>query len=499
MKQRNGIYFKLFDYERAYRSLNQEPILVNEFDISQESERLRLNSLIYASYDGDTLSNVPRCDCTGPEAVTGEDNLGIRCRLCRAVCLPVTEKPLESILWIKVPDGVPAFFNLTVWRILNKNLTYSGFSLLEYLTNVFYHPTQKEPADKMRKLDRLGIPRGYNNFVNNYEAIIQALFKANLFPGNARRRKKVLTFLQENLHLTFTTVLPFPSKMGFITDTSNGKMSADHKMAPAIDAIWTIVGIYQKPTKVKATKDFTDNYGERGEPSQLRKESRCVRSMCKLVEFYREFESETAYKKPGIARKLIYGTRPHWTYRAVIISRQKPHNSTGIDLPWSLSVLLFSVHLANKLLRQRYTPNELKALLFENTLRYHPHLASLFKELIAESVDQRIPTAFGRNPTLKRGSIGCNGIESIKEDPSDNTVSISPLNLNDKNADFDGDALWGELPLDHKNADALDRLSLYTGIMDLNKPFTVSRNPTLPPPLVATITNWIIEGDEISI
>lgn len=146
-----------------------------------------------------------------------------------------------------------------------------------------------------------------------------------------------------------------------------------------------------------------------------------------------------------------------------------------------------------------YTPNELKALLFENTLRYHPHLASLFKELINEAQDQRIPTAFGRNPTLKRGSIGCNGIESIKDDPSDNTVSISPLNLIDKNADFDGDALWGELPLDHKNAESLDRLSLYTGIMDLNKPFTVSRNPTLPPPLVATITNWIIEGDEISI
>lgn len=494
MNKRNGIYFKVFDYEKAYRGLNQEPIHVNEFDISLESERERLNSLIYTSYDGDTLSNIPRCDCG---EVKGEDNLGIRCRECRTVCLPVTEKPLESILWIKVPDGVPAFINLTVWRILNKNLTYSGFSLLEYLTNVFYHPTQKEPADKMRKLERLGIPRGYNNFVDNYESIIQALFKANLFPGNARRRKKVLTFLQENLHVTFTTVLPFPSKMGFITETNNGKVSADHKMAPAIDAIWTIVGIYQKAKRKKPGHEM--EYTEGGEPSQLRKESRCVRSMCKLVEFYKDFESETAFKKPGIARKLIYGTRPHFTFRAVITSRQKPHNYDGLDLPWSLSVLLFGVHLTNKLLKQRFTPNELKALMFENTLRYHPHLDSLFRELISESKDQRIPTAFGRNPTLKRGSIGCNGIESVKTDPSDNTVSLSPLNLIDKNADFDGDALWGELPLDHKNAEALDRLAPYTGVMDLNRPFTVSRNVTLPPPLVATITNWIIEGDQISI
>lgn len=493
MRNRRGIYFKIFDYEKAYRGLNQEAIHVNEFDISLESERERLNSLIYTSYDGDTLSNVPRCDCG---CVTGQDNMGIRCVECRTTVLPVTEKPLESILWIKVPDGVPAFFNLTIWRILNKNLTYSGFSLLEYLTNVFYHPQQKEPADKMRKLERLGIPRGYNHFVENYDEIIQALFKANLFPGNARRRKKVLQFLQENRHVTFSTVLPFPSKMGFITETNNGKVSADHKMAPAIDAIWTIVGIYQKTNKRLSDGSGMD---ERGEPTQMRKESRCVRAMCKLVEFYREFESETAFKKPGIARKLVYGNRPHWTYRGVITSRQKPHRYDGIDLPWSLSVLLFGVHIANKLLKQRFTPNELKALMYENTLRHHPHLEAIFKELIEESPKGRIPTEFGRNPTLRRGSVGFNGIESIKTDPSDNTISISPLNLIDKNADFDGDALWGELSLDNQYAEHMERLAPFTGVMDLNRPFTVSRNVTLPPPLVATITNWIIEGDEVSI
>ncbi len=495
MKRAKGIYFKIFDYERAYRSLSQEAIHVNDFDISLESERERLNSMIYTSYDGDTLSNVPRCDCG---AIKGEDNIGVQCRECRTAVLPITEKPLESILWIKVPDGVPAFFNLTIWRILNKNLTYSGFSLLEYLTNVFYSPQVKEPHDKMRKLERLGIPRGYNNFVNNYEEIITALFKANLFPGNARRRKQILRFLQENRPVTFSSVLPFPSKMGFITETNNGKVSADHKMAPAIDAIWTIVGIYKK-AKAKPTQEYAENYNELGEPTQLRKESRCVRAMCKLVEFYREFESETAFKKPGISRKLVYGTRPHWSFRAVITSRQKPHRYDGIDLPWSLSVLLFQHHLGNKLLKQRFTPNEIKALLYENTLRWHPHLASLFKELIEESRDGRIMTTFGRNPTLKRGSVGFNGIEAVKDDPSDNTISISPLNLIDKNADFDGDALWGELAMDNYFADAFDPLAPYTGVMDLNHPFTVSRNVTLPPPLVATIVNWIIEGDRVSI
>lgn len=494
MNKRKGIYYRVFNYERAYQSLGQEPIHVNEFDISLDSERQRLNSLIYTSYDGDTLSNVPRCDCG---CVTGQDNLGVHCRECRTIVLPVTEKPLESVLWIKVPEGVHAFMNLTVWRILNKNLTYSGFSLLEYLTNVFYQPAVKVPEDKMRKLERLNIPRGYNYFVENYQEIIMALFKANLFPGNARRRKKVLQFLQDNFDSTFSNVLPFPSKLGFITETNNGKMTADYKMTPAVDAIWIIMGIYQKARK-KATTEHQANYDERGEPTQMRKESRCVRAMCRLVEFYREFESETAFKKPGIARKLVFGVRPDWSYRAVITSRQKPHLYDSIELPWSLSVLLFQTHLSNKLLKQRFTPNELKALLVENTLRHHPHLEQLFKELVSESRDGRIMSAFGRNPTLKRGSVGFNGIDNIKTDPSDNTVGISPLNLIDKNADFDGDALWGELALDNWYADKMERLAPFTGVMDLNKPFTVSRNVTLPSPLIATIVNWVLEGDEIS-
>lgn len=493
--KRKGVYFRVFDYERAFRSLNQEPVMLNDFDISLESERQRLDALIFTSYDGDTLSNIPRCECTGPEAITGEDNIGIRCPICRSLCLPVTEKPLESLLWVRVPEGIPAFMNLTVWRILNKNLTYSGFSLLEYLTNVFYRSPNKEPADKMRKLERLGIPRGYTNFVNNYDDIIVALFNANLFPGNARRRKKLLQFLHQSRDVTFTTVLPFPSKLGFVTEKINGKVSADPKMAPAIEAIRTIATVFQKTPDMVNSTNMGD---ERAEPTRLLKESRVVRSMCKQVQFYRDFESDTAFKKPGIARKLVFGTRPDWTYRGVITSRQKPHSHGGIALPWSLSTLLFASHLSSKLLRERFTPNELKALLLENALRYHPHMERLFTELVEESPGGRIPTDFGRNPTLKRGSISFSGIDQIKSDPSDNTIGVGQLDLRDKNADFDGDALWGRLALDKKNAARMERLAPHTTVMDLNTPFKVGGGLAQPATLTSTLVEWLLEGDEIS-
>ena len=137
-------------------------------------------------------------------------------------------------------------------------------------------------------------------------------------------------------------------------------------------------------------------------------------------------------------RKLIYGARPDWTYRAVISSNHGVHDYHCLELPWSLSVLLFQTHLSNKLLKRKFTPNEIKTLLYENTLRHHPILDGLFKELIEESkVDgnKGIPTTFARNPTLKRGSIERFFIDKIKEDPTVNTVSISVLALVAKNAD----------------------------------------------------------------
>src|SRR5690606_31909055 len=107
------------------------------------------------------------------------------------------------------------------------------------------------------------------------------------------------------------------------------------------------------------------------------KEARVVSALNNFNDYYKTFENDVIFKKPGIMRKLVYGTRPYWGYRSVITSRQKPHRQDALEMPWSLSILLFKVHLQNKLITQGYTPNEMNALIYENTLRYHPELDRL--------------------------------------------------------------------------------------------------------------------------
>lgn len=481
----NGVYLETIDYEEEFRALSQPAIFANDFDLSSKEDRERLNSLLYNKLEGDTLSNVPACDCgklrgarhTGRRHVKTDDDPDA----CGTLVLHVTEKPLESILWMRTPEGVDRFVNLQVWRILKKALTHSSFSILDWLVNHQYQATVKTPPI-MEKVIALNLPRGLNQFHRNYDYIIDTLYKAKVFVGRVPVRARTYEYLKMVRNITFTRQLPFPSKLTFVTEESNKTLFADPKMFNAVNGVLTLISAES-----------------RGEEKSLDfKESRCVQTMNRLVDYNKDFESSTAATKKGILRKLIYGTPPHWSYRSVISSLHEPHHYASIKLPWSLSVLLFKAHLSNKLLKRGYTPNEIIALLYENTLRYHFLLDTLFKELIAESpYEHGIPTTFGRNPTLKRGSIELEYIDEIKTDPTINTISKSVLALKAKNADFDGDALNGQLPIDLKMTEALKPMEAHTGVMDPNRPFKVSSNIMLPTTIVSSIGDWLMEGEEL--
>ena len=60
------------------------------------------------------------------------------------------------------------------------------------------------------------------------------------------------------------------------------------------------------------------------------------------------------------------------------------------------------------------------------------------------------------------------------------------------------DALNGQLMLDHQTNRKFSRTDPHFGVMDLNRPFRVSRNVKFPTPMLSTVGAWIAEGDEVS-
>ncbi len=182
---KQGVYHKVVDYEAIFKSLSFKPVILNEFDTTKEEERIRLNDIIYTEYDGETLSNVPRCECE-TDGLSGEVNVGIVCEECGTPVRPVTEKELQSLLWMVAPKPVPAFINLTVWRVMDRYMRMSGFSVIQYLTDPYYTYKTKRERPIIKKLRALDLPIGLTNFYNHFDTILERLHQHGLLASEKR-------------------------------------------------------------------------------------------------------------------------------------------------------------------------------------------------------------------------------------------------------------------------------------------------------------------------
>lgn len=373
-----SVYLRLVNHDYLFENLKSEPIIVNRFNLDSQAQMEQLNSLIYTSYNGDVLEVVPSCDC---RSLKGEHNVGLKCPDCGSLCISVTEKPLESILWIAPPEGINYLINPEVWIILSNELKDSGVSVLEWLTNPqFKVPAEKEPMS-IKKLKERGVPRGYNHFCENFDAIMDLLFNGKIIKKRSvKRRAEIMQFLSANKEAIFSKHLPIPSKLAFITENTAMGTYADPTMAYAVDAIRTISSIENAVTPL----------------THKTKESRVVQAITKLSMYYSEFY-DMAGKKLGWFRRHIYGSRTHFSFRAVITSLHEQHTYDEIHLPWSLSVMFLKVHLVSKLLKRGFSPNEAIEHIYQNTLKYDPLLDEIFKELINESPYSGIPILLNRN------------------------------------------------------------------------------------------------------
>lgn len=475
----NGIYPEIVDHERVAATLKNPPIFVNDIDTSTLAGREYMDSLIYTKYDGGGLSILPSCECGNPE-YTGTAKQGLICPECNTVVVPSTERPIESNVWIRAPEGVHALINPQMWIILGNAFTLNGCNLLEWLINPAGAKNTNNNA-KLEILKQYKFPHGINSLFENFDDIMSALLDRSIVNGSTRRRAELKQFIDLNRDRIFTKILPIPNKLMFITEKAVTTTYADQRMASALDAVHTIEELYSTTTT----------------PSLRKRELASARCVIQLAQYYHAQYKDIIGGKYGWARKHLFGTRQAYSFRAVISSLSARHRYDELHLPWGLSIALFRVHLTNKLLRRGLTSNEIAKFLYEHTSRYHPLLDELFKEIIAgHPRGLGFPTFFLRNPTLDRLSGQRFYITQVKPDVNVKTVSLSLLVISHMNADFDGDALGGMLILDDETLVSADRLAAHTGVLDLEKARTISGKISLPGPVVATYANWMHEIPE---
>lgn len=407
----NGVYLSLVDFNRLFESVSDRAIIVNDFNMRSKEDKDRLNRLLYTEYDNDTLDPCPTCECGETK---GNFNESLVCHTCNTVVMPVTEKPIESTLWIRAPDGIHGFITPIAWTILNEVFKNIPRWLCD---STFKYKPNKDVAPILEHFKSIGWKRTINHLYENFDYVLDVLLSHKKLMKNNIEHQWTCKFVAENKHLFFCKYLPIPHRSVFITEKTSMGTFVDAIIRSAIDAVRTITSIDGGIL-----------------PSTIRvKENRTVQVMVQLSTYYDEYLKNNIGRKPGLLRRQIFGSRLDFTARAVISSISGPHDYDEMHLPWGLSVLLLKTHLMNKLLRLGYNPATAEEFLMKHVRVYHPLLDELFKELIAESPGGALRGVLQRNPSLTlQSALNLRGT-MIKTDPRVTTISLSVLVLKGPN------------------------------------------------------------------
>lgn len=379
-----GIHLELVDFDEQFARSITTPVVVNDYNVAIPEEKEALDRLLYTHYkDTDVIDEAASCDCGD---LTGVYNVGLICPVCNTPVQGTTDKPIESILWIRAPEGVPALINPQVWTILANALRTKELSFLEYLTNTNnkLDPEQIMSKETRRKVQRLlaqNLPTGYNNFINHFDEIMAFLFEANIIDSTKANKGELWQFLQQNRHKLFPKHLPIPSRVVFVVESTTTGIYIDKPITLAMDAILSI-------TSLRASQQPL--------PSHV-VQNRVMGAIKELANFYNTYVMKRLGGKPGLFRRHVFGSRLNFTARGVISSLSDPHDFKEIHIPWSMGVQLLKYHIINKLLKRGYGANEALEFVYSNVLRYNAEMDAILKEIIAEAPGGHLSVVLQRN------------------------------------------------------------------------------------------------------
>lgn len=421
---------RIINLDQLFTTTPHTPIILNDYDISTDMHKEEINQILLSRFGSDFLELEPSCD---GGHLRGGYLEGQICPECQTPVVAMTERPLETAVWLGLPKGVKAFIHPKIYAILNNALTLSKFSILEHLVNPSMHAVDtRNPQVKkyLRLIDDGKLQRGINHFVDHFDEILRVLADENILQKDIRdkqgalgRVNTLLMFLAEYRDNIFCQYLPMPTKLLMITEKTLTTTFASKNMFLALNAARTI----------SSTASNQDHL------SLKTLQSRAMKANALMAEYSEACFKDFYDSKDGWFRQHVFGTRSHFTFRAVINSLSEPHRYDELHIPWSLGVMVFRTHLIAKLLKKGWSIREAQTHLDEHTLRYSRTLDRLFQELIGEAPGQRIGVLFNRNPSLLRGSMQLLYITKVKTDIAVRSISLSVLVLRNFNADFDGD------------------------------------------------------------
>ena len=462
------------DMDSLFESLSFTPIVVNDVDSIEQRNKQKLKELIYSRFKDELISCIPKCECG---TTYGADRLGQVCQECGHPVTDPLEQTIESVVWMRCPQHMRAFFNPMVLYQLRARFNKSGFNYIDWLINPHYRPTVPIPAE-LQKLINNGLRRGYNNFVDNFDDIFYKLLQTQCTKANPPEEDDLYKEIQQYRPIIFCRYITIPNRSLTTVDDSPTGTYASKDMGDCLEAAALMCGIDTALKKSNESKQIAAG----------------AKAQIMLCNHQGNIYKNIYNKKSGLPRKHIYGGRIMFSARGVIVSINKRHKYDELHMSWNIGIHLMYIHLMSKLLKAPYhmTPRAARHLIYSSTDNYNETIAKLLDELIEESGDG-IACIFQRNPSLQRGSVQKRRITQFKKDPTDNTIACSPYAVKAHNADYDGDEMNVFLALDDKTAEAWIELEPHKAMFDINKYRTISNDSSWIKPTTSIANNWLLD------
>lgn len=467
-----GTSFGIPSLDEKLHNLKNEPIFLDSIDTTTLEGRRIKNNFLYAKYNDGIIDVAMSCDCG---ALKTNQYHGKRCSYCNTVVQSRVDRIFEPRLWYRKPNGIEKLFNPIAWIMLGTNLSIGNFNIIAYFCDRTRDLAIRDESSG-KYIEQLPFERGYNNFILNYEEIINALIVPKII-SSKKKRLMFQEWFNRYKDFLFTDCIPLPNR-DFVVMEQTGNARYSHSTnVSAIDAINTL--------------DLVNKsiYSANG----ARTEKRLVMFYEQITEYYNVTLSKFIGTKHGIMRKNIFGEYQAWTGRCVMTSICGPHAYDEVELPWAMSLRLFRVHLHGMLMK-RYdlSPNEIEEKLQRAVTYIDPIISELLDELIETAYQGSCCIILGRNPTIYKGNILRLRCRTIKRDVNDMTLGVSILVVRLMNGDFDGDEGNITLCVDNKMTDSVNAFGPHTNILEESSCWKVSKNIGLPAPLIANTNSYLI-------
>jgi hypothetical protein len=259
--------------------------------------------------------------------------------------------------------------------------------VIDYLINTTYRSAGLRESGSIGKvkniIEKVGIEKGLNNFVKNFDNIFAVLAGISEFRTGSKRKSLVAlqTLVATNRDCLFCNYIPLINKIMLITEKTDFKTYVDKLVAKAIDV---------KNIMASMDRDYL------GKTVRSR-ENRTAKALSLLADYYEGLFADNISGKEGQFRKHISGSRSFFSFRTVITSITRPHVYDEIYVPWYVGLTTFRPHLLNKLLKMGYSHNNAIGMLAASINKHNEVLETLLNELIEECPYKGIPVTLNRN------------------------------------------------------------------------------------------------------